>query len=315
MGILRAAILGGPAYAAYGAGPVKFQLRGSSVVTTAMVTEILRAGLYGAYDEVYKDLVIRATVTPQFYDATVTAATLFPYISQAAAVVGKSIFGTADVPCKILSVNGDVFEITAAAVGRMPDMTLAVDKPIFGPMEIWGIVGTGKDPQTANSYYTLQSGQSFAAPSIPNTSFDCQQSWVGVWGAVTGFGAIIAQDGWTITHELELDPVIIQGRTLDIRLGGYRAMARCKPANITAAQIDAALEAQGSLVHGAHLSTNANDLAITGGITASVVTLKAASLKSAGYRFGIHELLQDEIGFVSTLSLASGTPTAAMTLA
>ena len=44
---------------------------------------------------------------------------------------------------------------------------------------------------------------------------------------------------------MKLAPVKIQGRTVDMKITSYRAMAKCMPAEPTMAQIDGALLAQG----------------------------------------------------------------------
>jgi hypothetical protein len=314
MSIARSLLTGGPAYVAYGSSPVSFQLADDSKVETAMVTDVISAALFGKFDETYRDMIVRASGTPLFYDPSVTLGTFFPYISQANVPIGGSIFGTTDVPVTWTSNNGDNILIRACAVGKMPGLYLGVDKPMLGPLEIWGVVGTGLDPSSANSYYTVSTSNSFAAPAIPGTSVLGRQKWTAAFGSVTGFTSFQAQEGWEITHELELVPITIQGRTVDFHLASYRSMAKCKPTEPTMANIDAALKAQGSLVHGGRLSTNAHDLVITGA-TSGVVTVKNAVLKTAGYVFGAKPLRQDQIGFVGTLAITTGTPSAALTLA
>ncbi len=312
MSIARSALTGDPACVSYGAAPVNFQLADDSTVETAIITDVISAALYGKFDETYRDMIVRARGTPLFYDPAVTVATFFPYISQAAMPIGSSIFGSADVPVTWTGNNGDNILIRACAIGKMPDLYLGVDKPMLGPLEIWGVVGTGLDPSSANSYYTLSTGNAFAAPAIPGTSVLGRQKWTAAFiGA--GFTSFQAQEGWEITHELDLVPVTIQGRTVDFHLASYRSMAKCKPAGPTMANIDAALKAQGGLTHGGRLSANANDLVITGA-SSGVVTVKNAVLKTAGYVFGAKPLRQDEIGFVGTLAISTGAATAAMTL-
>src|SRR5579872_1143686 len=169
MSIARSLLTGGPAYVSYGTTPVNFHLASDSKAEMAMVTDVISAALYGKFDETYKDMIVRATGTPLFYDPSVTAATFFPYISQASVPIGGSIFGNSDVPCTWASNNGDNILIRACAIGKMPDLYLGVDKPMLGPLEIWGVVGTGLDPSSANSYYTISTANSFAAPAVPGT--------------------------------------------------------------------------------------------------------------------------------------------------
>jgi hypothetical protein len=110
--------------------------------------------------------------------------------------------------------------------------------------------------------------------------------------------------------------VKIQGRTVDMKITSYRAMAKCMPAEPTMAQIDAALGVQGQMKHGALLSSNTAtaDLVITGQVSVSV-TVKNAALKTAGFVFGGKPLRNGEVGFVSTINVSTGTATAALVLA
>ena len=89
------------------------------------------------------------------------------------------------------------------------------------------------------------------------------------------------------------------------------------------ANIDAALRAQGSLKQGQQLNVAASatpdaaapDLVITGALTSSVVTIKRAAMKTAGFMFGGKPLRQGEVGWVGTLSFgAGGQPNASLIL-
>ena len=193
-------------------------------------------------------------------------------------------------------------------------MILGVEKPGIGPVEFSGVVGNGLDPSASNSYYTIATRQAFSAPAVVSAKIP-RQKYTAAWGSAVGFGSFQAQEEWTITHELKLAAVKIQGRTVDMKITSYRAMAKCRPAEPTMANIDAALLAQGAgAAHGARLSSMAADLVITGAQTVSV-TVKNAALKTAGFVFGGKALRNGEIGFVSTLNVSSGTATAALVLA
>jgi hypothetical protein len=306
MSIARSLLAGGPAYVNFNG--VNIQLLDDSKLEVAPVTDVISAALYGEIDEVYTDLIVRGAGTPVNYT---NLAVLWPYLQP---TIGQRIFGSSDVPFQWLSNNGDAITVRAGAITRMPDLILGVDKPVLGPMEISGVVGTGLDPNTSNSYYTIQTGQSFSAPALDVSKLG-RQKYTAAWGSFTGFTSLQAQDHWTITHELKLEPVKIQGRTVDMRIVSYRAMAKCKPAEPTMANIDAALTAQGgNALHGARLGSNSADLVITGQNNISV-TVKNAALKTAGFVFGAKPLRNGEIGFVSTINVGSGTGTAALVLA
>ena len=305
MSISRSLLAGGPAYVNFNGANIP--LGEDSRLEIAPVNSVVSAALYGDMDEVYTDLIVKGTGTPLTYD---NLAALWPYLQP---VIGSRIFGNADAPFQWLSNNGDVITVRAGAVTRMPDLILGVEKPGIGPVEFSGVVGNGLDPSASNSYYTLQTGQAFSAPAITASKIP-RQKYTAAWGSYAGFASFQAQDAWTITHELKLAPVKIQGRTVDMKITSYRAMAKCMPAEPTMAQIDTALGAQGVMPHGAKLSSMAADLVIAGAQTVSV-TVKNAALKTAGFVFGGKPLRNGEIGFVSTINVSTGTATPALVLA
>jgi hypothetical protein len=310
MSVTRSQLTGGPAYANFNSQNIQFAE--DSTVETALVTDVIAASLYGDVDEIYKDLIVKAVGRPLFYD-TAALATIFPYL---AGVIGTVYPGSTDKSCAWNNNNGDVITLTSALIGKLPELELGVDGPVLGRMEIWGVIGNSDNPSTANSYYTMQTGQSYSNPAVPGTAVLGRQEFTATWGTIAGFTSFQAQDKWTISHELKLEPVTIQSRTRAFKLVSYRAMAKCKPLGPTMSQIDAALDAQGSGASGLRLSTNSANLIITGS-SSMTVTLGNAALKSAGYVFGGKPLRVGELGWVSTLNIASGgTPSqAALTLA
>ena len=311
MSVTRSTLTGGPAYAAFNSQNIQFAEE--SKVETALITDLIATSLYGEVDEIYKDLIVKATGQPLFYD-TAALATLFPYLS---GVVGTVYPGSTDKACAWNSNNGDVVTLTSALIGKMPDLELGVDGPVLGRMEIWGVMGNGDSAGTANSYYSLQTGQSYSNPAVPGTAVLGRQEFTAAWGSVGGFTSFQAQEKWTLSHELKLEPVVIQGRTRAFKLASYRVMAKCKPLGPTMSQVDAALYAQGTgAAGGARLSANAANLVLTGS-SSMTVTLGNAALKTAGYIFGGKPLRLGELGWVSTLNInTGGTPSqAALTLA
>lgn len=301
MSVTRSTLAGGPAYAAFNSKNIAFAE--DSTVETALVTDVVSTSLYGDIDEIYKDMIVRAVGRPLFYDPA-QISTLFPYL---AGVIGTVYPGSSDKSCVWASNNGDTVTLTSALVGKMPELELGVDGPVMGQMEIWGIIGNGDDPSVANSYYTFATGQSYSNPAVPGAAGLGRQEFTAAWGEIGGFTSFQAQDKWTISHALKLEPIAIQGRTRAFRLASYSCMAKCKPLGPTMAQIDAALAAQGvsGAAGGARLSANAANLVITGS-SSMTVTLGNAALKQAGYVFGGKPLRTGELGWVSTLNIAAG---------
>jgi hypothetical protein len=322
MSVTVANLSGGAAYVAMNAKNIQFE----SDCSLEMVptTSVLSSALYGKFDEIPTDLLIKFSGTPRHYD-TAALSTMFPYAG--AYPVPGTFYGGGNVPASINSINGDQFVLNNAMVGKMPELILGMEKVILGPMEIWGLIQSGQNPTGAGAYYTYNAGggsYSFAGPTLGATALIGQQEYTAAFGAVAGLVSFQAQETWTISHELEWSPVLIQGRTRAFRLQSYRALAKCKPADATMAALLNALGAQGAnatpgtrlrqLAKAANGAAAFPSLAISG--TSNItVTLGNAALKTAGFQFGSKPLRQGEIGFVSTADLSNGTPTAPLTLA
>jgi hypothetical protein len=290
----------------------------------APTTSVLSSALYGKFDEIPTDLIIKFRGTPRYYDPAAVA-TIFPYTG--AFPVPGTFYGGGNSPASINSINGDQFILNNAIVGKMPDLVLGMEKVILGPMEIWGLIQSGQNPANSTAYYTYNAAggtYTFGYPVVPGTAVIGQQEYTAAFGTVTGLASFQAQETWTISHELEWSPVLIQGRTRAFRLLSYRALAKCRPADATMGALLAAFGLQGSAAtSGARFSQLAKAanggasfpaLAITGAGSISV-TLGNAALKTAGFQFGSKPLRQGEIGFVSTADLTAGTPAAPLTLA
>ncbi|HEX3717843.1 MAG TPA: hypothetical protein VH595_07730 [Verrucomicrobiae bacterium] len=311
MSVTRSTLTGGPAYAVFNSKNIQFT--GDSRVDAPMVWEDIDTALYGKIDKIARDLVVKAKGRPRFYD-TAALSTMFPYL---AGVSGTLYPGSSDVSCAWNSNNGDTITITSAIVGKMPELELSVNGPVLGEMEIWGVIGNGMDPSNSTAYFSKSTGNSFSNPAVPGTAVIGNQEFTASWGSIGGFTSFQAQEKWTISHELELQPVEIQGRTRALRFVSYRAMAKCKPLGPTMAQIDAALYAQGSGAAGGYrLSTNAANLVISGS-NSMTITVGNAGMVTEGFVFGGKALRQGELGWVSSLNVAGGgiPGQAALTLA
>ena len=311
MSVTRSQLLGGPCYAAYNSKNIQFV--GDVPVEAPPVWDDVESALYGKIDKIYRDLIVKAKGAPRYYD-TAALSTLFPYI---AGVPGTVYPGSTDVPCALNSNNGDTISLTSAIVGKMPNFELGVGAPVLSEMEFWGVIGNSADPSSSTAYFSKSTGNAYSNPAVPGTAYIGNQEFTAAWGSVAGFTSFQAQDKWSVSHELDLQPVVIQGRTRAFRLVSYRAMAKCKPLGPTMAQIDAALYAQGSGAAGGYRGgTNGANLVISGSSNMTI-TVGNAFMVSEGFVFGSKPLRYGEVGWVSSLNIAGGgTPSqAALTLA
>jgi hypothetical protein len=302
MAVTRSTLAGGPAHITYGGATA--HLAADSKVDIVPSNEVIKSSMYGNVDEAAADLILRCTGQPLTYE---NLSVWFPYLTL---VLGQIYPTGTDTPLVYLSNNGDVVTVRSAVITKMPDIVLGVADPILGDIEFAGIIGDGMDPETANSYYTLTTGQTYVAPSLDKTKIP-RQKYTAAWGTVTGFTSFQALDKWTISWELDLQAVKVQGRTVAYKLMAIRALAKCIPVGPTASQIDAALKYQGTgATHGHKIGGTGVDLVITG--TGVSVTIKNAALKTAGFVFGAQTLRNGEIGFVSTVT---GTQTVVAVIA
>ena len=329
----RALLAGGPASLTLN-GKTIFLLDDSRLAIDR-VTSVITSALYGDGDEVGTDLVVKGSGTPMLYDiaGAGTMQALFPFSTVAANVlsivptVGQSIFGMSlstgigtatEVPAVWLSPNGDKITLINSAVTKPPDLQLGTNKPIFGAIEISGIISATVaaasgyfNPLIAGAYYTTLTGQTYTAPALDTTSLG-RGSYTAAWAGNT-LTSFQTQEGFTITHELKL--AVRQaygGLTCDIVLESYRVMCKCIPVGsaTTMLAIQTAQLIGGAVgsVQGQRLGQAASNLTLTGASGGTdhspVVTINNASLKTAGFVFGAKPLRNGEIGWVSTWGTA-----------
>lgn len=302
-------------------GPAKIARSGTTLFTEAdfniepkIAFNPVGSSVHGVVDQTTDDVIYECSFTPVGVFAY--SGVLFPYIGNGTAGTesprGHRIFTDSDVPLVITSKDGAVFTLKAAAVTQMPEIYLGPSRSLWGPVTFQGVIATGANPEDADSFMSVGAG------SYSDATFDPaaikRQRYAAAWSGITGFTSFQAQDFWTIQSELNLVPVKVQGYTRDMRIDSIRYMAKCIPVGPTAAQIEAALKAQGTgATEGRRQSAGAADLAITGsGISA---TIKNAALRSAGYVFGGIPLRNGELGWESTIALSGGTPACQLVLA
>jgi hypothetical protein len=253
--------------------------------------------------------------------------------------IGKSIFGStfgaltsssaADATALWASPNGDTFLIANYGITKPPDLNLGTNKPIFGPIEIAGIISTASgaggffDPSVTNAYYTTATGVAFTPAALDTTSLG-RGSYTATWAGKT-ITSSQTQDGFQITHEYKVESrQALGGRTCDMILVSWRVMCKFIPvgANATMTNIQTDLASGGVVgsIQGARRGKLAAALTLTGPTTASgadklvTVVLNNCVLKSAGFVFGNKPLRNGELGFVSTWGTAGPAGTTYPTL-
>jgi hypothetical protein len=275
------------------------------------------AAMFGRIGEQTLDQTIELTVKP--FDNWGSIGTLFPprigvtsAAGAAALVIGSRPHGLANASTKVWTPDGRLYNLVRSAVTGHPSLHLGIGKALFGDAKILAI-GDGITPVLMGAAGYLVAGNSItesaaADPGGAMTMADfIRGAWIGVWGAVAGFGAVEAEEEWTIETSVKYSPLKVQGRTVGTKVDSVGFMAKVRPFGPTQTQI---LAAVGAHTQGQRLGSA--DLVLTGP-SAKTITLENAEIKGAGFEFGGTTLGNGEIGFVNEMQFTAGVPGSLLT--
>lgn len=301
--ITRPRIILGPAYHSLGSAPVVWRGIGDVKVNPTFEWLDVKDALRGVIDKIAKNRFVTVSHTPRYYDPTVTNPFFFPYINLNNTPVGYQIFGVTDTPYSVLGNNKDQISLIAAAVTKMPNFFLGVEKDFYtSELEITGVGGTGLDFSAANSIIgsTMTAG-TYADPAVPGTSVLNQQKFTAAWGAFAGFTSFQGFKGFEFTHELSLKWHDDNGQYIGASIVSYRCMAKVIASGNTMAQMLSAMAFSGpGAAQGQRASSQSANLVVTGATGGYSATIPNAVIESGGFVFGNETLRQGEIAFVGT---------------
>ena len=299
MAINRTNILRGPGTVIYNTGndaQTIFDATGITADVESSSQEI-PSSVSGAIDTIKTDQVGTIRLTPCGQLSDDLLALLYPYGTP---TIGARVFPDADVPLTVHSVAGTKVTFVNAALTTMPPLTLSPVKTAFGEAVFKALLGLGKKPSDASSFFTTAAA-AYASGGPDPTGI------VGVQYAAT-FGSLNildTLDGWTVTPEIQLEPVTtdLLG-TVDYTVSGVTCTATCTPLGLTEAQLLGALpiaKDRGTSLKGAA------DLVITGagGLT---VTLKNATMLRGPLQWGNTTLRAGEVQFTAHRAFTNGAP-------
>jgi len=262
----------------------------------------------GEQDGTLVDLVYKISGVAKPVWTSAIRAALLPSAYYNFTTTGARLIGAANRAVTILGADGEQYALTRAIVTKMPNLFLGLGKSLFDGFEYTAFIGQGKAVTDADAFYTQSTGVAWSQADYPTTHQEalCQAAW----GAVTGWSAMFAEEGFTLSHELKLEPVKQGNITVDFRVNGYRAMFAYKPQQPTSAQLLTALGLQGtSMGIGTRLSSRANDFVVTGsGIS---VTGSSMALNKGQFIFDGKLNRHGEFGMITALT----TPGNRLTLA
>ena len=282
---------------------------GDVVINVAIEERDINTSAHGNIDQLVLGAMAEISCTPVGVWTLGMRGVLFPSKFIAPTAVGGRVFNGDNA----VVINSATSKVTfpRCQLTQMPELNLGLKGNLFGEAKWTALRKDNTAMVTANSLYTHAAGDA-AFDDFP-TLFD-QVACTAAWGAVTGFTAMTAKEGWVLQHELDLAPIDVQGEIKDYRIKGYRAFARGLALEPTLVQRLDSLGVQGTgYAQGRRRSASAADLVISG--TGLSVTAKAADLKSAPFTFGNETLRNGDLGFQTQLGFTSGAADARLVLA
>ena len=299
MAINRTNILRGPGTVIFNTGndaQTIFDATGITADVESSSQEI-PSSVSGAIDTIKTDQVGTIRLTPCGQLSDDLLALLYPYGTP---TIGARVFPDADVPLTVHSVAGTKVTFVNAALTTMPPLTLSPVKTAFGEAVFTALLGLGKKPSDANSFFTTAAAAYASGGPDPTGIVGVQYS--ATFGSLNILDTL---DGWTVTPEIQLEPVTtdLLG-TVDYTVSGVTCTATCTPLGLTEAQLLGALpiaKDRGSSLKGAA------DLVITGagGLT---VTLKNATMLRGPLQWGNTTLRAGEVQFTAHRAFTNGAP-------
>ena len=299
MAINRTNILRGPGTVIFNTGndaQTIFDATGITADVESSSQEI-PSSVSGAIDTIKTDQVGTIRLTPCGQLSDDLLALLYPYGTP---TIGARVFPDADVPLTVHSVAGTKVTFVNAALTTMPPLTLSPVKTAFGEAVFTALLGLGKKPSDANSFFTTAAAAYASGGPDPTGIVGVQYS--ATFGSLNILDTL---DGWTVTPEIQLEPVTtdLLG-TVDYTVSGVTCTAKCTPLGLTESQLLGALpiaKDRGTSLKGAA------DLVITGagGLT---VTLKNATMLRGPLQWGNTTLRAGEVQFTAHRAFTNGAP-------
>lgn len=256
---------------------------------------------FGKVDTRRADALCKIGFTPSGRVTQALLDALYPYGTP---VPGSEIFGDTDVPVEVHSLAGKKVVFAAGAITGMPDLNLTARGTLFAAAEITTVIANEADRTDANSMYEV----SDAAFSGPYDVGDIKCGPVSAaWGAVAPFDDIKTKEGWKVSFDLQLEPVVVDDvGTIGMQMVAVNVKATCMPMHLSEANILDALNSQGADgAIGSSMRTS-NDLVLTTSF-GLVVTLKNAALVEGPLKWGATDLRAGELGFEAHRDVSGDT--------
>lgn len=313
MSLDRANISGGPAKVTWNSAT--FFSRNPIAVRHEPAWDDVLVDAHGNINKVETDRVI--TIPMRLWGAWENLSVLFPSAVLTPSIGAlPGIFSTTDLPLVILGKNGDQITYHNAQITKLSNLFLGVGETIFAAdVEFTALIKNNVNPEDAAAYYTIATGQAYADTTFALTNF-ARMRFSAAWGAVAGFTAFQAKEGWNIEWELGLEPVKVDALgTVSMTIQKFSAKATCIPIQHTLPQLETASKSQLNAL-GRLLSTGSADLVITGAASPTpVITLKNAMISGHGHNWGQNLFRTGPTTWETTVGFTTGTAAARAVIA
>jgi hypothetical protein len=275
----------------------------------------------GQIDERMKTQMTEVSGQPVGMISTAGLSAMFPY---AVGAIGKSIFGTTNLPLVIITKfggtgnAGQTITYPRAAVSKLPQLRLKPTDTLFGDLTFTCLGDPTVQPNTSTAWNTL------ASATFTDASFDETQIITDIYSAAFGsspFNAIGSMAGFEIDIAMATDNITADDfGMVDMILKSLTATAKFAPSNLTETQVNTLLNNQGTnyIFPGQSLAKSGTDLVITGSGNSSktlTLTIKNAGPKDAGFMYSTSKHRFDAVAFTSKRTWTSGAANALFTLA
>jgi hypothetical protein len=301
-------ILRGPAVVQIGAQVLYSE--GDIKVTPERKTFDMNVSMFGKVDEREDSFLYKVSFTPAGIASAAYFLALYPEAYRNPSI-GSTIFGSSDTALVIWTIAGQKLTLNRAALTKMPDLSFAANKPLYGECEFTAIGTSDEGWDTAGHFAAV------AADAFDDTSFDPTQLMTLVYSASYGstapWDAIKTEAGFVFSFDLAFKEVPSDDRGIaDMTHAGLSVSAKCIPHGVTEADLIAIMGVQGTGAgRGRSIFRDPEDLMLVAGELEPFITLNNAAVKVAPQQFGVESNRAGEIEFVATRnSFTAGVPNA-----
>ncbi len=285
-------VIGGPCKITDGAAV--FYTEGDAVLEPQPTWRQIPSSVAGEQDAVLVDMHYKLSFVPKPIWNSTLRGVLLPDAMTNFVTTGTRLIGAANRSVVVLGSDGEQYTLTRAILTKMPDLYLGLGASIYGGVEYTAFLGQAKQFSDATAFFTAAVAQAWSQADFPTGHQEAECT--SAWGAISGWTAMFAEEGFKLTHESKLEPVKQGNVVIDYKVTGYRAMIAFKPQQPTSAQIVANFA-----IIGGRLSGGAADFVVTGsGITA---TVKSAALNRGQFHFDNKLNRHGEWGMITALTV------------